>query len=102
MCATGLSFGYLRWGKQSESHAPSGWGAASKPVAHLGIASVRVAGRVLGHSLQSTSVVACGLGSEASVDTVTVPVSVILCEEEGLILQTVGGSLSSAGGLDPD
>lgn len=51
--------------------------------------------------MQFTWVVPSSLGSEASVDMVTVLSSVILCEEEGLVLQAVGGSLSSATELGP-
>lgn len=60
-----------------------------------------MAGRVLGYSMQFTWAVPSSLGSEASVDMVTVLLSVISCEEEGLVLRAVGGSLSSAMELGP-
>jgi hypothetical protein len=51
--------------------------------------------------MQFTCIVPSSLGSEASADMVTVLLSVLSCEEEGLVLQAVGGSLSHAMELGP-
>lgn len=117
MCNTSF-FGYFRLGKQSEKSLPVE--GCCEPIVQLGMASLcggvlqahcpaghggclcyKVAGRVLGCSMQLTWVVPSSLGSEASADMVIVLPSVISCEEEGLMLQADGGSLSSTRELLP-
>lgn len=71
------------------------------PPGHCKCPCYGVAGRVLGCSMQFTWVMPSSLCSEASVDMATVLLSVISCEEEGLVLQAAGGSLSSAMELGP-
>lgn len=71
------------------------------PPGHCKCLCYGVAGRAFGYSMQFTCIVPSSLGSEASADMVTVLLSVLSCEEEGLVLQAVGGSLSHAMELGP-